>query len=176
MSVHVTEQIIPLTENNQPKRYVPITEMNETEVEKPKSQPQSHTMADSIESARKMTPKTKSNVLMIMNITLTITQELEQEVKVNIDTLPASLQDGVIPNIDITAKESIDFSDEEMTLSRLKYIIRRCGILEQYSEYFTNDPEIIINQYTLTFIKTYKHYEEFIEGVDTCISMLHFDN
>ena len=66
--------------------------------------------------------------------------------------------------LDITAKEDVEF-DENLTLPKLESIVRRCGILDTYREYFTNDPEIVINQYTLTIRKRYKYFNEFREGI-----------
>ena len=50
-------------------------------------------------------------------------------------------------------------------MAKLESIVRRCGILDTYKEYFTNDPDIVINQYTLTIRKRYKYFNEFREGI-----------
>ena len=114
--------------------------------------------------------KTKENIipsktLIINELNVTITQDFDEDVDFKIDTKPGILSDNkTIPKLDITAKEEIEF-DEDLTLSRLESIIRRCGILDTYKDYFTNDPEIVINQYTLTIRKKYKYFNEFREGI-----------
>ena len=54
---------------------------------------------------------------------------------------------------------------KSILITDVESIIRRCGILEKYSEFFTNDPEIVINSYTLNVKKEYKFFNEFKEGV-----------
>lgn len=107
----------------------------------------------------------QSKVLIIENLSVTITQDFDEDVDFVINTEPGILSDHkTIPNLDITAKEDIEF-DEGITLSKLESIIRRCGILDDYKEYFTQDPEIIINTYTLNIRKKYKYFNEFKEGI-----------
>lgn len=135
-------------EETKPKRYVPL-------VETPREQPK-------VVSANVVIP---SKVLIIENLSVTITQDFDNEVGFEIKTEPGILSDHkTIPRLDITAKEDIDF-DESLTLSKLESIIRRCGILDEYKDFFTNDPEIIINTYTLNIKKRYKYFNEFREGV-----------
>lgn len=106
-----------------------------------------------------------SKTLVINELNVTITQDFDEDIDFKIDTKPGVLSDNkTIPKLDITAKEEIEF-DEDLTLSRLESIIRRCGILDTYKDYFTNDPEIVINQYTLTIRKKYKYFNEFREGI-----------
>jgi hypothetical protein len=106
-----------------------------------------------------------SKTLIINELNVTIVQDFDEEIDFKIDTKPGVLSDNkTIPKLDITAKEDIEF-DEDLTLARLESIIRRCGILDDYKGYFTNDPEIIINQYTLTIKKTYRYFNEFREGI-----------
>lgn len=106
-----------------------------------------------------------SKVMIIENISVTIDENLKGEFSFNVDSKFGILQDHkTIPNIDITCNENIEF-DEDISLSKLESIIRRCGILEKYSEFFTNDPEIVINSYTLNVKKEYKFFNEFKEGV-----------
>lgn len=109
-------------------------------------------------------PIVKSKVLIIDNIEVNIDERLDQELQFEIHTNPAKLQDGKIPKIDITAKENIVF-DDTISLSKLQAIIRRCGVLEDYKDYFTNDPEIVINSYTLKLRKEYQFFNELKEGV-----------
>lgn len=107
----------------------------------------------------------KSKVLVIDNLTINISEDLNNNFTFKIDTECAVLSDRItIPKIDITAKESVMF-DEDITLAKLESIIRRCGVLEEYSEYFSNDPDIIINSYSLNIHKEYKFFNEFKEGV-----------
>lgn len=106
-----------------------------------------------------------SKVMIIENISVTIDENLKGEFSFNVDSKFGILQDHkTIPSIDITCNENIEF-DEDISLSKLESIIRRCGILEKYSEFFTNDPEIVINSYTLNVKKEYKFFNEFKEGV-----------
>lgn len=106
-----------------------------------------------------------SKTLVINELNVTITQNFDEDVDFRIDTKPGILSDNkTIPVLDITAKEDVEF-DENLTLSKLESIVRRCGILDTYREYFTNDPEIVINQYTLTIRKRYKYFNEFREGI-----------
>ena len=106
-----------------------------------------------------------SKTLIINELNVTITQDFDEEIDFKIDTKPGVLSDNkTIPRLDITAKEDIEF-DENLTLGRLESIIRRCGILDEYKDYFTNDPDIVINQYTLTIKKKYKYFNEFREGI-----------
>ena len=106
-----------------------------------------------------------SKTLVINELNVTITQNFDEAVDFSIDTKPGILSDNkTIPVLDITAKEDVEF-DENLTLPKLESIVRRCGILDTYREYFTNDPEIVINQYTLTIRKRYKYFNEFREGI-----------
>ena len=106
-----------------------------------------------------------SKTLVINELNVTITQDFDEDIDFKIDTNPGVLSDNkTIPKLDITAKEEIEFN-EDLTLARLESIIRRCGILDTYKDYFTNDPEIVINQYTLTIRKKYKYFNEFREGI-----------
>lgn len=106
-----------------------------------------------------------SKTLVINELNVTITQDFDEDVDFKIETKPGILSDNkTIPKLDITAKEEIEF-DEDLTLVKLESIIRRCGILDDYKDYFTNDPDIVINQYTLTIKKKYKYFNEFREGI-----------
>ena len=106
-----------------------------------------------------------SKTLVINELNVTITQDFDEDVDFKIETKPGILSDNkTIPKLDITAKEEIEF-DEDLTLAKLESIIRRCGILDEYKDYFTNDPDIVINQYTLTIKKKYKYFNEFREGI-----------
>jgi hypothetical protein len=69
-----------------------------------------------------------------------------------------------IPELDICAKEDVEF-DEDITRAKLESIIRRCGILDKYKDYFVTDPDIIIDSYTLTIKKSYRYFNEFKEGI-----------
>lgn len=106
-----------------------------------------------------------SKTLIINELNVTIVQDFDEDIDFKIETKPGMLSDNkTIPKLDITAKEEIDF-DENLTLAKLESIIRRCGILDDYKGYFTNDPDIVINQYTLTIKKKYKYFNEFREGI-----------
>ena len=106
-----------------------------------------------------------SKTLVINELNVTITQDFDEDVDFKIETKPGILSDNkTIPKLDIAAKEEIEF-DEDLTLAKLESIIRRCGILDEYKDYFTNDPDIVINQYTLTIKKKYKYFNEFREGI-----------
>ena len=106
-----------------------------------------------------------SKTLVINELNVTITQDFDEDVDFKIETKPGILSDNkTIPKLDITAKEEIEFN-EDLTLAKLESIIRRCGILDDYKDYFTNDPDIVINQYTLTIKKKYKYFNEFREGI-----------
>ena len=106
-----------------------------------------------------------SKTLVINELNVTITQDFDEDVDFKIETKPGILSDNkTIPKLDITAKEEIEF-DEDLTLAKLESVIRRCGILDEYKDYFTNDPDIVINQYTLTIKKKYKYFNEFREGI-----------
>ena len=106
-----------------------------------------------------------SKTLVINELNVTITQDFDEDVDFKIETKPGILSDNkTIPKLDITAKEEIEF-DEDLTLAKLESIIRRCGILDEYKDYFTNDPDIVINQYTLSIQKKYKYFNEFREGI-----------
>ena len=143
-------EIVSKNNLNQPHRYIPIVETNISQ--------QSKTIAN---NERIMPSKT----LVINELNVTITQNFDEDVDFRIDTKPGILSDNkTIPVLDITAKEDIEF-DENLTLAKLESIVRRCGILDTYKEYFTNDPDIVINQYTLTIRKRYKYFNEFREGI-----------
>ena len=106
-----------------------------------------------------------SKTLVINELNVTIMQDFDEDVDFKIETKPGILSDNkTIPKLDITAKEEIEFN-EDLTLAKLESIIRRCGILDEYKDYFTNDPDIVINQYTLTIKKKYKYFNEFREGI-----------
>ncbi len=136
--------------NSEQHRYIPIVEA------KIPQQPKA------IANNERIIP---SKTLVINELNVTITQNFDEDVDFRIDTKPGILSDNkTIPVLDITAKEDIEF-DENLTLAKLESIVRRCGILDTYKEYFTNDPDIVINQYTLTIRKRYKYFNEFREGI-----------
>lgn len=136
--------------NSEQHRYIPIVEA------KIPQQPKA------IVNNERIIP---SKTLVINELNVTITQNFDEDVDFRIDTKPGILSDNkTIPVLDITAKEDIEF-DENLTLAKLESIVRRCGILDTYKEYFTNDPDIVINQYTLTIRKRYKYFNEFREGI-----------
>jgi hypothetical protein len=102
----------------------------------------------------------RSKVMVIDNISLTVNRNIDEEITLKVDSRFYPVSDGVIPKVDIISKEDIIF-DETLTVDTLKKIIRRCGILEQYEKYYINDPEIVINSYTLNIKSDYKFFEEF---------------
>lgn len=107
----------------------------------------------------------KSKVLIIKKLSVTITQNFDEDVDFVIETEPGILSDNkTIPELDICAKEDVVF-DEDITKSKLESIIRRCGILDKYKDYFVADPDIIIDEYSLTIKKTYRYFNEFKEGI-----------
>lgn len=105
-----------------------------------------------------------SKVMIIENLKITISSDLKDIFNFNVDTTFGRLSNGIIPNVCITSKEDIEFN-ENTKLEYLKSIIRRCGILEEYKEFFTNDPDIIINSYTLDIHKEYQFFDEFKQGL-----------
>ena len=108
-----------------------------------------------------------SKTLVINELNVTITQDFDEDVDFKIETKPGMLSDNkTIPKLDITAKEEIEF-DEDLTLAKWESIIRRCGILDEYKDYFTNDPDIVINSYTLDIHKEYQFFDEFKDGLLT---------
>jgi hypothetical protein len=108
---------------------------------------------------------TRSKVLVIKNLSVTITQNYDEAIDFVITTDPGILSDNkTIPELDITAREEIVF-DENITKDKLEKIIRRCGILDKYADYFIKDPEIIIDSYTLNIKKNYRYFNEFKEGI-----------
>lgn len=125
----------------------------------------------SIKSGIKVVEKNKpikiipSKTLIINELSVHISQDMDEDVEFTINTIPGILSDNkTIPKLDITAKEDIDF-DETLTKAKLESIIRRCGILDEYKDYFDRDPEIIINQYRLLIDKTFKYFNEFREAI-----------
>jgi hypothetical protein len=102
----------------------------------------------------------RSKVMVIDNISLTVSRNIDEEITLKVDSKFCPVSDGIIPKVDIISKEDIIF-DETLTVDTLKKIIRRCGILEQYEKYYINDPEIVINSYTLNIKSDYKFFEEF---------------
>lgn len=102
----------------------------------------------------------RSKVMVIDNISLTVNRNIDEEITLKVDSKFCPVSDGIIPKVDIISKEDIIF-DETLTVDTLKKIIRRCGILEQYEKYYINDPEIVINSYTLNIKSDYKFFEEF---------------
>lgn len=102
----------------------------------------------------------RSKVMVIDNISLTVNRNIDEEITLKVDSRFYPVSDGIIPKVDIISKEDIIF-DETLTVDTLKKIIRRCGILEQYEKYYINDPEIVINSYTLNITSDYKFFEEF---------------
>lgn len=150
---------VEIVSKNSGKRYVPLSDTNVR-----------NTVASQIEHRKVMKDEVSNRIipsktLVINELNVTITQNFDEDIDFRIDTKPGILSDNkTIPVLDITAKEDIEF-DENMTLAKLESIIRRCGILDTYKEYFTNDPDIVINQYTLTIRKRYKYFNEFREGI-----------
>lgn len=121
----------------------------------------------SIEEAREKRRKyvTKSKVLIIKNLSVTIAQNFDEDIDFVIKTVPGILSDNLtIPELDICAREDVVF-DEDITKSKLESIIRRCGVLEKYADYFVPDPEIVIDSYTLNIKKSYRYFNEFKEGI-----------
>lgn len=140
-------KLIPNNEEKQ-KRYVSITKANLNDNE--------------LQQKNNIIP---SKTLVINELNVIIKQNFDEDIDFKITTVPGVLSDNkTIPKLNITAKEDINF-DEELTLSKLESIIRRCGILDEYKDYFTNDPDIVINQYTLSIEKKYKYFNEFKEGI-----------
>lgn len=138
--------------NPKKKKYVPLLEAQ-------KQKPADNTA----ESSQKI----RSKILVIENLSVTITQNMDEDVDFTINTVPGMLSDNkTIPNLDITAKEEINF-DDELTRQKLESVIRRCGILEQYADYFVRDPDIVINSYTLNVKKNFRFFNEFIDAVLT---------
>lgn len=147
-------EIVSVKNETKPKKYVPLVE-----VMQPKEKP----IPKEIVSDASV--KIRSKVLVIENLSVTITQDFDEDVDFVIKTEPGILSDHkTIPELDITAKEDVTF-DEDITLSKLESIIRRCGILDKYADYFVRDPEIVINTYTLNIKKNYKYFNEFKEGI-----------
>ena len=141
-------------DKQQPRRYKPLVE--QSPVHKPNVQHQTNSNNSQV---------LKSKVLVIDNISITISQNLDEDLVFNVDTKASVLSDQVtIPNIDICAKEAMVF-DEQITLSKIESMIRRCGVLEEYSDFLVQDPDIVINSYTLNIHKTYQFFNEFKEGV-----------
>ncbi len=105
-----------------------------------------------------------SKALVIENVTVLIIEDLKGNFTFKVGSIFAQLPDGTVPEFDISVKSEICF-DEDITLEKFKGIIRRCGILEKYKDLLTNDPEIIINSYTLQIMKEYQFFDEFKEGV-----------
>ena len=101
----------------------------------------------------------RSKVMVIDNISLTVNRNIDEVITLKVDSKFCPVSDGIIPKVDIISKEDIIF-DETLTVDTLKKIIRRCGILEQYEKYYINDPEIVINSYTLNIKSDYKFFEE----------------
>jgi hypothetical protein len=109
----------------------------------------------------------KSKVIVINSIKVVAEQDAEGNFSFEIKTEFGKLSDGSsIEGIDITANEDIEF-DENMTLKKLNTIVRRCGILEKYGEYFVPDPEIVVNSYEISVKKQYRFFEEFNDGIQT---------
>ena len=105
-----------------------------------------------------------SKVMVIENLRVIINDDLNENFQFSVDTKFGPIHNGIIPKVDISSRESIEFN-EDTKLEHIKSIIRRCGILEKYKQYFTNDPEIIINSYTLDIHKEYQFFDEFKEGL-----------
>ena len=105
-----------------------------------------------------------SKVMVIENLRVIINDDLNENFQFSVDTKFGPVHNGIIPKVDISSRESIEFN-EDAKLEHIKSIIRRCGILEKYKQYFTNDPEIIINSYTLDIHKEYQFFDEFKEGL-----------
>ena len=139
---------------SKPVKYVPLKEVNEA-----KKKNEVLIFEDDKEEL------VKSKVIVIESLTVTAIENIDGNFLFDVHAEFAKLQDGTIINdIDISANEDIDF-DDNLTLKKLNSIIRRCGILEKYSKYFTSDPEIIINSYELKVKKSYRFFEEFLDGV-----------
>lgn len=127
------------------------------------NKPKSITIEEAREKRRKFV--TKSKVLIIKNLSVTITQNFDEDIDFVIKTVPGILSDNLtIPELDICAREDVVF-DEDITKSKLESIIRRCGVLEKYADYFVPDPEIVIDSYTLNIKKNYRYFNEFKEGI-----------
>lgn len=125
--------------------------------------PKSITIEEAREQRRKTV--TKSKVLVIKNLSVTITQNYDEDIDFVIKTMPGILSDNLtIPELDICAREDVVF-DEDITKSKLESIIRRCGVLDKYADYFVPDPEIVIDSYTLNIKKNYRYFNEFKEGI-----------
>ena len=105
-----------------------------------------------------------SKVMVIENLRVIINDDLNENFQFSVDTKFGPVHNGIIPKVDISSREPIEFN-EDTKLEHIKSIIRRCGILEKYKQYFTNDPEIIINSYTLDIHKEYQFFAEFKEGL-----------
>lgn len=161
---------IVLIEDDEPLKiqhepYVPVSSLDiatrkkleEMASSKPKEEPEEEKEPEIV----------KSKVIVINSIKVIAEQDIEGNFTFEIHTEFANLSDGKpIEGIDITANEDIEF-DDTLTLKKLNSIIRRCGILEKYQEYFVSDPDIIINSYELSVKKQYRFFEEFNDGIQT---------
>lgn len=146
--------IVSLSDNQPERRYVPLND-----VKKELGIPTINQDGD----AKNFIP---SKVMVIENLSITAVQNLNEEFSFKVDTKFGILSDNMtIPKVDIMANVGEVNFDEDMTLDKLKYIIRRSGILERYKGFFTNDPDIVINSYTLNVRKDYQFFEEFMNGV-----------
>ena len=105
-----------------------------------------------------------SKVMVIENLRVIINDDLNENFQFSVDTKFGPVHNGIIPKVDISSREPIEFN-EDTKLEHIKSIIRRCGILEKYKQYFTNDPDIVINSYTLDIHKEYQFFDEFKEGL-----------
>ena len=105
-----------------------------------------------------------SKVMVIENLRVIINDDLNENFQFSVDTKFGPVHNGIIPKVDISSRESIEFN-EDTKLEHIKSIIRRCGILEKYKQYFTNDPDIVINSYTLDIHKEYQFFDAFKEGL-----------
>ena len=164
----VTVEIIrrhpePDQPQEQPKQYVPLKSLDPSI--RMKLAQELNTGEQQEQEQLQPEERIKSKVMVINSIKVTAQQDIEGNFTFDIHTDFANLSDGTpIEGIDITANEDIEF-DENMTGKKLNAIIRRCGILEKYKDYFVQDPEIIINSYELNVKKQYRFFEEFNEAI-----------
>ena len=89
-----------------------------------------------------------SKVMVIENLRVIINDDLNENFQFSVDTKFGPVHNGIIPKVDISSREPIEFN-EDTKLEHIKSIIRRCGILEKYkqtsnenTDYTTTEQEI----------------------------------
>ena len=106
-------------------------------------------------------PIAKKKDLIVHEVRLTIVDKGDNSkvyCDLNLDIEPVMDQHREYPELD--TKEAINL-DGNVTVNDIKDIIKNSGYLEKYKEYYVDDPNIIIEKYSVEVVKEFEKFSKF---------------